>query len=84
MNMIAAAADTMSLAAERGMADVSSDNPDLDYPHLYDMLNKMQEGEMSEGKLGRWLGWMQAAVVAANIGVTLNDMKEINRRWSDV
>jgi hypothetical protein len=33
----------------------------------------------SETKIGRWLGWAQAAVVC-NGGGDLNDMKEINMR----
>lgn len=40
-----------------------------------------QGGGFSEGKLGRWLGWAQAAVVAINLA-TLDDMKAINIKWS--
>lgn len=39
--------------------------------------------DFSEAKLGRWLGWAQAAVVAANIGVTLDDVKALNKRFAD-
>ena len=50
----------------------------FDYWHLQDMVERAQSGEFSEAKLGRWLGWMQCAVVAADIGLTLEDMKQIN------
>lgn len=80
MNMIKAAEDTLELARQFGMDSLSSDNSELDYPHLAEMLEKMQTGDMSEGKLGRWLGWMQASVVAAGVGCSLEDMKQINLR----
>lgn len=83
MNMIAAAQETLERAAAAGMANVSSDIPELDFPHLQKMLATMLEGNMSEAKVGRWLGWMQAAVVAADIGLTLEDMKQINMGWAD-
>ncbi|WP_239591355.1 hypothetical protein [Mycolicibacterium tusciae] len=35
---------------------------------------------MAGTKLGRWLGWAQCAVVAANVGLSLDDMKAINQR----
>lgn len=84
MNMLEAARETMALAREHGMDNMSSDNSELDYPHLMEMLTKMEAGGMSEGKLGRWLGWMQAAVVAGTLGtVRLDDMKRINIKWAD-
>lgn len=36
----------------------------------------------SEAKLGRWLGWLQAAATAAR-ALTLEECKEINRRYSE-
>ncbi len=85
MDMRKAAAETIQAACRNGMDQVSSDNPDLDYPHLVEMYNKMcnyqgEDQEFSEGKLGRWLGYMQCAVIAADVGLTLEDMKQINRR----
>ena len=88
MNMIAAMRDTIELARANGMDKMEYDNPDLDFPHLLDMCvmmetgNSPQGGGFSEGKLGRWLGWAQAAVVAAACG-TLDDMKAINKKWAD-
>ena len=57
-------------------------NP-LGLDHLIEMLEKAETGDFSESKLGRWLGWAQAAVVAANIGATLDDMKDINKKFSE-
>lgn len=36
----------------------------------------------SEAKLGRWLGWLQAAATAAG-ALTLEECKAINRRYSE-
>ena len=83
MNMIEAAKETLAKAEAAGMDILTSDIPELDYPHLQLMLSRMQVNEMSEAKIGRWLGWMQAAVVAADIGLGLEDMKEINKKWAD-
>lgn len=70
------------------MHDIDGFAEGCDYWHLQDMMERAQAAmntpgmEFSDAKLGRWLGWMQAAVVAAGIGLTLEDMKEINRRHS--
>lgn len=87
MNMVEAMRDTLKLARDYGMDNVSSDNSELDYAHLVDMLQRVEEAEdagtpFSEGKKGRWLGWIQAAVVANGFGPSLNDMKEINKKWA--
>lgn len=83
MDMRAAAKATLELACEHGMSRISSDNPELDWPHLCEMVEKMHITEMSEGKLGRWLGWLQAAVVATCDDITLEHMKDINKRFAD-
>lgn len=62
-------------------------NDDLRPSHVRKMLQVMESGinpqdserDFSEGKMGRWLGWAQAAVVAQGIA-SLDDMKEINKR----
>jgi hypothetical protein len=51
--------------------------------HLRSMYQQAQAGDFSDAKLGRWLGWAQCAVVAARIGLTLDDMKDINRSHED-
>lgn len=84
MNQREAFRETLELARNAGMDMVESDNPDLDYPHLVDMWDRIQTNpDMSEAKLGRWLGWAQAAVVSADIGLTLTDMKLLNQKWAD-
>lgn len=71
--------ETLQLAERNNMW--KKDRPgSLSYEHLVEMQSKMHEG-MSPGKLGRWLGWAQAAVVSAGCG-SLSDMKDINRRCS--
>ncbi len=51
--------------------------------HLRSMLAKVNASKFSDAKLGRWLGWAQCAVVAANVGPTLDDMKALNMRHAD-
>lgn len=51
---------------------------DLGLYHLMQMRIRVQS--MAGSKLGRWLGWAQCAVVAAGVGLTLDDMKAINQR----
>jgi hypothetical protein len=63
---------------------------DLQPDHLRDMLRIMESGDnpqhpgeaFSEGKMGRWLGWAQAAVVSMGCA-SLDDMKQINKKWAD-
>lgn len=85
MNQIAAMKETLDFARIAGMDVLSSDIPEVDFPHLHDMYERVIHAEepMSEAKIGRWLGWIQACVVAAGIGLSLEDMKEINMRWAD-
>lgn len=75
-------ADTVFLASERGMP--LAPESDLGLFHLMQMRIRAQS--LAGSKLGRWLGWAQCAVVAANVGLTLDDMKAINSRcmaeWS--
>lgn len=49
----------------------------LSQGHVEDMLERIESGEITEEKAHRWLGWAQAACVAAGAG-TLDDMKAIN------
>jgi hypothetical protein len=63
---------------------------DLQPAHIRDMLAVMESGDnpqhpgstFGEAKMGRWLGWAQAAVVAMDLA-TLDDMKQINRSNAD-
>lgn len=69
-------ADTVFLASEHGMP--LAPESDLGLYHLMQMRIRAQS--MAGSKLGRWLGWAQCAVVAADVGLTLDDMKAINQR----
>lgn len=80
MNMRGAFLKTVRVAQDHGMPE-SPDSP-LGLGHLRSMCLQAQSTDFSDGKLGRWLGWAQCAVVAADIGVTLDDMKDINRSFA--
>lgn len=85
MNMHAAFSATLELARKLDMDMMSSDIPELDYPHLVSMYQRILEADnrgepFSEGKLGRWLGWAQACVVVS--GASLDEMKEINKKYA--
>lgn len=83
MNQLAAFRDTIAVADEHEMPELGKESG-LGLAHLRSMYERAQAFQndwetFSEAKLGRWLGWAQCAVVAANVGVTLDDMKQINR-----
>jgi hypothetical protein len=80
MNQLAAFRDTIVLAEVRGMPECGGE---LGLSHLRSMYERAESAQFSDSKLGRWLGWAQCAVVAANIGLTLEDMKQINLGHSD-
>jgi hypothetical protein len=70
--------ETVQLAEKHAMPAMPGSEVGLD--HLRAMLATIEDQSFTEDKLGRWLGWAQCAVVAAGIGVSLNDMKELNSR----
>lgn len=76
MNQLQAFRDTIALAEQRGMPDLPGSDLGLD--HLRRMAAVLEENSFSPAKLGRWLGWAQCALVAAGVGVTLDDMKTLN------
>ncbi|MBB3752672.1 hypothetical protein FHT44_005184 [Mycolicibacterium sp. BK634] len=82
MDQLAAFRDTIALARFHDMPEKPGST--VGFAHLRSMLDIAESGEFSESKLGRWLGWAQCAVVAADIGVVLDDMKYINRAHSGV
>lgn len=55
--------------------------PSLSRSHVLGMLEKIHSGEIVGDKAHRWLGWAQAAMVAAGI-TNLADMKDVNHRAS--
>lgn len=81
MNQADAFRATIRIAEQSGMPELPGS--DLGLHHLRSMLEVVNSKEFSEGKLGRWLGWAQCALVAANVGVTLDDMKALNARHLD-
>ncbi len=78
MNQLQALRDTVRIAQERGMPELPGS--DIGLEHLRQMADIAETSSFSPAKLGRWLGWAQCAVVAANIGVTLEEMKALNLR----
>lgn len=81
MNTLQAMEDTLALARERDLDNVEADIEAATYPHLLDMFNRASSGEFSEGKINRWLGWMQGCVYCMAAGeITLDELKEINKR----
>ena len=87
MRMLDAAKATVALAVERGYAEIRSDEDNmqsLSYNHIIEMLSKMETTPMSDAKMGRWLGWLQAACVYGTGGaVSLDDCKRINMEHAD-
>ncbi len=81
MNQRAAFLSTIQLAEARGMPEGAPEDA-LSLAHMRDMLGRITANH-SEAKLGRWLGWIQCALVAADVGVTLDDVKAINMRWAE-
>ncbi|GAT01247.1 putative uncharacterized protein [Mycolicibacterium fortuitum subsp. acetamidolyticum] len=80
MNQLEALRETVRLAEEHGMPELPGS--DVGLAHLRWMADTAEATSFSDAKLGRWLGWAQCAVVAANVGVTLADMKVLNVKWS--
>ena len=54
---------------------------DFDRAHIIEMADKIRREEIIGEKAHRWLGWIQAALVIAEIH-TLQGMKEVNERAS--
>lgn len=81
MNQIDALRETVALAEQHGMPELPGSELGLD--HVRSMLTRVNGSEFSAAKLGRWLGWAQCALVAAGVGITLNDMKALNLRHQD-
>lgn len=78
MNQRRALRETIELAEQHGMPECPGSDVGLN--HLRSMLETVEKSEYSDAKLCRWLGWAQCALVAANVGVTLADMKALNMK----
>ena len=81
MNQRAAFKETLQLAIASAMPEGDPADP-LSLAHLREMWFRLDDN-FSDAKVGRWLGWAQAALVAAGVGVTLEDVKQINLRHAD-
>lgn len=82
MNQLAAMQDTLALAASREYNNTKFEQLDVDYTHLVSMYERASTGEFSEGKLGRWLGYMQGVLIA-NGCITLDEAKALNKKHAD-
>ncbi len=85
MNTLQAMRETVKLASANKMSLSSDHGEGLGFTHMLDMLRRAEKGHIdgtpfSTGKLNRWLGWMQCAMVVACPHVDLEQMKEINYR----
>ena len=57
--------------------------PEMSYDHIASMWVRWSD-DMSDTKKCRWLGWMQATIVAMTFPFTsLETMKNINRQCAD-
>jgi len=88
MNQREAFNETLGLAINRDYINNKLAHDDTDMAHFLEMQRKIDkafEGGMEEyftdAKLGRWLGYLQGVLVA-NKCLTLEECKEINRRWA--
>lgn len=83
MDIDAAARMTLELAREQARTGPLKEIPGLSLAHVEDMMARWPV-DGSPTKRCRWLGWMQAAVVAMTEGrVGLDHMKAINKACAD-
>lgn len=82
MNQYEAFRETLQLANFMHMPAMVGTNIGAD--HIADMWRRINAdpSAFSDAKLGRWLGWAQACVVAAGCA-TLDDVKAINMKWAE-
>ena len=74
MNIQTAAASTIGIAIESSRWPTQGP---ISRSHVQDMLERIECGEIEGEEAHRWLGWAQAACVAAGVA-TLDDVKAIN------
>lgn len=83
MRQLEAMDATLAYARELEFDDVEveEDGGSTGYDHLIEMREEAMAAEppFEEAELGRWLGWMQACVVARGRG-TLARVRDINRQ----
>lgn len=76
VDQVAAFRETVRLAEEHQMPEMPGSSVGL--AHLRTMAAAGESSDFPPDKLGRWLGWAQCAVVVAGVGLTLDDMKNLN------
>lgn len=81
MDYCGAFAETLLLGLESGMPDISSDNKDLDWPHLLEIGTAVAEGGIRDLEALWALGFVQACIIAADVGVTWDDLVAVNRKY---
>ena len=74
MDVKTAANNMIPLIQTSSLPDV---NPQYGKDHLLEMVEKMNNGEITGEKAHRWLGWIQGCVCVGG-GASLQEMKEIN------
>ena len=74
MDVITAAQNMCHLIAGSGLPAHDSE---YGKDHMYDMIGKIQSGEVSGEKAHRWLGYIQGCVVCYG-GATLEEVKNVN------
>lgn len=57
-------------------------HPSIGYAHILEMRDRIFAENMSDAKMDRWLGWMQCAIVTWSPDISVEDIKEINRKWA--
>lgn len=86
VRMLEAFEETLDIAAYRGMDKISATHHKngTDFAHLEQRLNKIKKypHAFSQEKVGRWLGWAQAAVAAHGF-MTQEEIHLLNRKYSE-
>lgn len=88
MNMRGAMVATLEAAKAENYDDIEFEITGVDFIHLVSMYDRIVGADVigepfSDAKIGRWLGYMQGVLVA-NGACSLDQVKEINRRFADV
>lgn len=82
MHVLNAMQDTLTCAERHGY-DLSTTTPyeGTSFTHMVSMVSRARDAAppFSEGKINRWLGYMQGVLVASG-HADLDEVKEINRR----
>lgn len=84
MNQREAFRDSLKLYEERATRfHVADAGEGCSLGHARSMMERIDANpdQFSPSKLGRWLGWLQGVMCAYGL-LTLEEAKQINKRWS--